>query len=74
MIIMHMYLLSVHRCKINWKEGKNITVRSMVKKQKNAKTGKERMITKTMPADSFFNFFSPPVRKYLYTWDWGKLV
>ena len=32
----------------------------MKKKQKNAKTGVTRMVTKTVQNDSFFNFFSPP--------------
>jgi len=42
---------------IKWKEGKDITKKSVTKKQKNKKTGKTRSVTKTVDADSFFNFF-----------------
>ncbi len=42
-------------CEINWKQGKNLTVRVFRKKAKNG-----RVLMKTEPADSFFNFFSPP--------------
>jgi len=42
---------------IKWKEGKDITKKTITKKQKNKKTGKTRSITKTVDADSFFNFF-----------------
>jgi len=33
---------------------------NMKKKQKNAKTGNIRIVTKEVQVDSFFNFFSPP--------------
>lgn len=42
---------------INWKEGKDITKKTVTKKQKNKKTGKTRTVTKTVDADSFFTFF-----------------
>ena len=42
---------------IKWKEGKDITKKTVTKKQKNKKTGKTRTINKTVDADSFFNFF-----------------
>jgi nucleosome assembly protein 1-like 1 len=42
---------------IKWKEGKDITKKTVTKKQKNKKTGKTRTVTKTVDADSFFNFF-----------------
>jgi len=42
---------------IKWKEGKDITKKTVTKKQKNKKTGKTRSVTKTVDADSFFNFF-----------------
>jgi nucleosome assembly protein 1-like 1 len=42
---------------IQWKEGKNITKKTVEKKQKNKKTGKTRTITKEVDAESFFNFF-----------------
>jgi len=44
---------------IQWKPGKNVTVKIMRKKQKH-KSGKgSRTITKEEPCDSFFNFFAP---------------
>jgi len=42
---------------IKWKEGKDVTKKTITKKQKNKKTGKPRTITKTVDADSFFNLF-----------------
>ena len=44
-------------CKINWKEGKNITVKTVKKTQKNKKSGQKRVISKEVDEDSFFNFF-----------------
>uniref|UniRef100_A0A183TDU7 Nucleosome assembly protein 1-like 1 n=1 Tax=Schistocephalus solidus TaxID=70667 RepID=A0A183TDU7_SCHSO len=47
-------------CTINWKPGKNVTIKVMkkVKKHKNRKD--IRTVTKTVKRDSFFNFFDPP--------------
>jgi nucleosome assembly protein 1-like 1 len=42
---------------IEWKEGKNVTKKTVKKKQKNKKNGKQRVIATEMDADSFFNFF-----------------
>jgi len=42
---------------IKWKEGKDITKKTVSKKQKNKKTGKTRTIEKVVDADSFFTFF-----------------
>ena len=42
---------------IKWKEGKDITKKTVTKTQKNKKTGKTRTVTKTVDAESFFNFF-----------------
>jgi len=47
-------------CQINWKEGKNLTVKTVKKKQKHKNKGTVRTVTKEVPADSFFNFFDPP--------------
>jgi len=47
-------------CEINWKKGKNVTVRTVVKKQKHKSKGSVRTVTKTVQNDSFFNFFTPP--------------
>lgn len=47
-------------CTINWKPNKNLTVRTIKKKQKHKARGAVRTVTKTVPNDSFFNFFNPP--------------
>ena len=38
--------------------GKNLTMKEIKKKQKNKKTGQQRVVTKLVKAKSFFNFFS----------------
>jgi len=49
-------------CKIDWKLGKNLTVKQVKKKVKGKGKGKPgKVITVDEPTDSFFNFFSPPV-------------
>ena len=45
---------------IDWKKGKNVTVKVIKKVQKHASRGTRRTVTKTVQNDSFFNFFSPP--------------
>merc|ERR1712191_27888 len=53
----------IHKCKgtvIDWKKGKNITVKTIKKKQKHKSKGSVRTVTKTVQNDSFFNFFNPP--------------
>jgi len=47
-------------CKIDWKSGKNVTEKTVKKKQNNKRKGQSRVVTKTVKNDSFFNFFSPP--------------
>merc|ERR1712066_1087447 len=47
-------------CTIDWKKGKNLTVKQVKKKQKHKSKGSVRTITKQVKADSFFNFFDPP--------------
>jgi len=47
-------------CEIDWKKGKNLTVKQVKKKQKHKNKGNVRTITKQVKADSFFNFFEPP--------------
>jgi len=42
---------------IDWKEGKNVTKKTVKKKQKNKKSGAQRVVTKEVDDDSFFNFF-----------------
>jgi nucleosome assembly protein 1-like 1 len=46
--------------KINWKDTKDLTVRIESKKQRNKNTKQTRIVKKTVPTESFFNFFSPP--------------
>ncbi|KPI41691.1 putative nucleosome assembly protein [Cyphellophora attinorum] len=46
--------------KIEWKAGKDLTVRVESKKQRNKNTKQTRVVKKTVPTESFFNFFSPP--------------
>ncbi|KAK3686009.1 putative nucleosome assembly protein I [Podospora appendiculata] len=46
--------------KIDWKEGQDLTVRVEQKKQRNKTTKQTRIVKKTVPTESFFNFFSPP--------------
>merc|ERR1739838_418162 len=47
-------------CSMDWKKGKNVTVKTIKKKQKHKSRGAVRTITKTVQNDSFFNFFNPP--------------
>ncbi|OCL03847.1 NAP-domain-containing protein [Glonium stellatum] len=46
--------------KIEWKAGKDLTVRIESKKQRNKNTKQTRVVKKTVPTESFFNFFAPP--------------
>lgn len=43
---------------IEWKEGKNTTIKITKKTQKNKKTGVKRVVEKETKIESFFNFFS----------------
>lgn len=47
-------------CKIDWKKGKDVTVKVIKKRQKHKSKGSVRTIEKKVKADSFFNFFDPP--------------
>jgi len=47
-------------CTIDWKPGKNVTVRQVKKVQKHKNRGTKRTVTQTVKNDSFFNFFDPP--------------
>jgi len=53
-------IISCKGCKIEWKPGKNITVKLIKKKQKHKTKQATRFITKQVKNDSFFNFFEPP--------------
>lgn len=52
-------------CTINWNKGKNVTLKTLRKKQKHKSRGVIRTVTKTVQNDSFFNFFSPPTGKMM---------
>ncbi|CAG7717021.1 unnamed protein product [Allacma fusca] len=47
-------------CHIDWKKGKNVTVKMIRKKQKHKQKGSIRTVNKPVDVPSFFNFFSPP--------------
>lgn len=44
---------------IQWKEGKNITIKVVKSKKKNKKTGEKKVSTKEVKQESFFHFFNP---------------
>lgn len=47
-------------CVINWNKGMNLTVKTIRKKQKHKAKNATRTVSKQVPNDSFFNFFTPP--------------
>lgn len=58
-------LAPARSCTIDWVKGKNVTLKTIKKKQKHKGRGTVRTVTKTVPNDSFFNFFTPPEGKIL---------
>ncbi|KAK9727577.1 histone chaperone, partial [Basidiobolus ranarum] len=44
---------------IQWKEGKNLSFTVETKKQRHKSTNKTRVVKRTVPAETFFNFFTP---------------
>ncbi|RDD43140.1 Nucleosome assembly protein 1-like 1 [Trichoplax sp. H2] len=44
--------------KIDWKRGKNVTQKTIKKKQRHKGKGSTRTVTQTVKSDSFFNFFN----------------
>lgn len=42
---------------IQWKDGKNLTIKTVSKSQKNKKTGAKRQVTKEVKCKSFFGLF-----------------
>lgn len=48
-------LAEARGCRILWKPGKDLTIRTFKKKTRNG-----RVLVKKQPTDSFFNFFTPP--------------
>lgn len=53
------FFFTLFSCKIDWQKGKDVTVKTIKKKQKHKGRGTVRTITKEVPQDSFFNFFNP---------------
>lgn len=57
-------IISCKGCTIDWVEGKDVTKETIkikkLKARKGATGSPEKAVTKEIPADSFFNFFSPP--------------
>jgi nucleosome assembly protein 1-like 1 len=49
-------------CTIKWKDDKDLTKEFEIKKQRNKNTNRTRLVRKSKPVDSFFNFFTPPIR------------
>jgi len=47
-------------CLINWNKGKDVTVRTIKKRQKHKSTGTVRVVLKEEKQDSFFNYFEKP--------------
>lgn len=45
---------------IEWKAGKNLSVRVEIKKQRHKQTQKTRVVKKNVPNETFFKFFTPP--------------
>lgn len=45
---------------ISWKDNKNLTVKVETRKQKHKNSNKTRIVKRTIPQDSFFNFFKAP--------------
>jgi nucleosome assembly protein 1-like 1 len=48
---------------INWKAGKNVSKKTIQKKQRNKKTGQTRTVSKEEDVESFFNFFKTLEKK-----------
>uniref|UniRef100_H2TC71 Nucleosome assembly protein 1-like 4 n=1 Tax=Takifugu rubripes TaxID=31033 RepID=H2TC71_TAKRU len=52
-------IIDCEGCQIDWHKGKDVTVKTIKKKQKHKGRGTVRTVTKQVPNDSFFNFFTP---------------
>ncbi|XP_062845789.1 nucleosome assembly protein 1-like 4b isoform X2 [Trichomycterus rosablanca] len=52
-------IIACEGCEIDWNKGKDVTVKTIKKKQKHKGRGVVRTVTKQVPNDSFFNFFNP---------------
>ncbi|XP_078805266.1 nucleosome assembly protein 1-like 4a isoform X4 [Oryzias latipes] len=52
-------IIDCEGCQIDWHKGKDVTVKTIKKKQKHKGRGTIRTVTKQVSNDSFFNFFNP---------------
>ncbi|OEH76253.1 nucleosome assembly protein [Cyclospora cayetanensis] len=50
-------LTSTHSTPIEWLEGKDVTKKTVIRKQRNRKTKQTRTVAETVDANSFFNLF-----------------
>jgi len=51
---------SVEGCDVLWKEGKDLSIEVITKKQRSKKTKTVRTVTETVPTETFFQFFKVP--------------
>ena len=59
-------------CQIDWKKGKNVTLKMIKKQQKHKGHGTVCTVTKTVSNDSFFNFL--PLLKFLRVEIWMMIL
>ncbi|KAG5213680.1 hypothetical protein JEQ12_009466 [Ovis aries] len=59
-LLMDQKLWVVQGARWTGKKGKNVTLKTIKKKQKHKGRGTVRTVTETVSNDSFFNFFAPP--------------
>ena len=64
--------MSCTGCQIDWKKGKNVTLKMIKKKQKHKGRGTVHTVTKTVSNDSFFNFL--PLLKFLRVEIWMMIL
>jgi len=53
-------IIKCNGCPIDWAKGKNVTVKTVRKKQKHKQKQTIRTVSRTIDVPSFFNFFNPP--------------
>ncbi len=51
-------IYACHGCQIDWKKGKDLTVKTIKKKSKGKGKGQSKQVTKQVPNETFFNMFS----------------
>uniref|UniRef100_A0A2K5KAD7 Nucleosome assembly protein 1 like 1 n=1 Tax=Colobus angolensis palliatus TaxID=336983 RepID=A0A2K5KAD7_COLAP len=53
-------IMGCTECQTDWKKGKDVSLKTIKKQQKNKGSGTVCTVTNTVSSDSFFNFFAPP--------------